>query len=86
MSSGIIEVDIHGMNQFQAKTFINATLKKAHSDVYMIRVIHGYHSGTVLRDMLRKEYRSHPRVLRIELSMNPGITELVLRTLILGGL
>lgn len=80
MSSGIIEIDIHGMNQFQAKTLINTTLKKVNQNVYMIRIIHGYHGGTILRDMIRKEYRSYPRVLRIELSMNPGITELILKT------
>lgn len=80
MSSGIIEIDIHGMNQFQAKTFINTTLKRANQSVYMIRIIHGYHGGTVLRNMIRREYRSHPRILRIELSMNPGITELILKT------
>lgn len=81
MNSGIIEIDIHGMNQFQAKTLINSTLKKANSSVYMIRIIHGYHGGTALRNMIRREYRSHPRILRVELSMNPGITELVLRNL-----
>ena len=79
MQSGIIEIDIHGMNQFQAKTTINATLKKATSNVYTIRIIHGYHNGTALRDMLRREYRSHPRILRVELTMNPGITEFILR-------
>lgn len=81
MNSGIVEIDIHGMNQFQAKTLINSTLKKANSSVYMIRIIHGYHGGTALRNMIRREYRSHPRILRVELSMNPGITELVLRNL-----
>lgn len=82
MNAGIIEIDVHGMNQFQAKTRINAALKKANSSTYLIRIIHGYHNGTVLRDMIRKEYRSHPRILRVELTMNPGITELVLRTLL----
>lgn len=82
MTAGVIEVDVHGMNQFQAKTKINATLKKAKQGTYMIRIIHGYHNGTVLRDMIRREYRSHPRILRIELSLNPGITELILKTMI----
>lgn len=82
MNSGIIEIDVHGMNQFQAKTTINAALKKANKGTYMIRIIHGYHNGTALRDMIRREYRSHPKIMRVELSMNPGMTELILRTLI----
>lgn len=82
MGQGVIEIDVHGMNQFQAKTKIQAVLKKADRGTYMIRIIHGYHNGTALRDMIRREYRSHPKVLRVEISMNPGVTELVLRTLI----
>ena len=82
MNSGIMEIDVDGMNQFQAKTTINAALKKATRGTYIIRIIHGYHNGTVLRDMIRREYRSHPKIMRVELSMNSGITELILRTLI----
>lgn len=81
IGAGIIEIDLHGMNQFQAKTKIQATLKKAPKGTYMIRLIHGYHNGTSLRDMIRQVYKTHPRVLRVEVSMNPGITELILRNI-----
>lgn len=81
ITSGIIEIDVHGMNQFQAQTKIQSVLKKAKSGTYVIRIVHGYHNGTVLRDMIRRTYRTHPRVLRVELTMNPGITELILRDL-----
>lgn len=81
LSSGIIEVDIHGMNQFQAKTKIQSVLRKSNSSVYIIRIIHGYHNGTVLRNMIRREFRSHPKIKRIELSMNQGITDLIIRDL-----
>ena len=46
---------------------------------YRIRIIHGYHGGTVLRDMVRREYGAHPRVKRVEGGFDPGITDLVLR-------
>lgn len=82
MGKGIVEIDVHGMNQFQAKTVIQSALKKADRGTYIIRIVHGYHNGTVLKDMIRREYKSHPKVLRIELSLNPGVTELILRTLI----
>ena len=81
MKSGIVEIDLHEMNQNQARVMIDSRLKKAGKDIYRIRIVHGYRSGTALRDMIRKTYKNHPKVIRVELSMNPGITELVLREL-----
>ncbi len=81
-AQGIIEIDLHGMNQYQAKIKINSVLTKSTQGTYMIRLIHGYHNGTALRDMIRREYRSHPRILRIEISMNQGETDLILRSFI----
>lgn len=81
MAAAIIEIDVHGMNQYQAKIKIQSTLKKAPKGTYAIRIVHGYRSGTALKDMIRQTYRTHPRVLRVEVTMNPGITELILRNL-----
>ncbi len=75
------EIDIHYMTKVQAFTAIDAMLRRADSSVYRIRVIHGFHSGTVLRDAVRAHYKKHPKVLRIELGMNMGETDLVLREL-----
>lgn len=79
MSESILELDIHGMTQVQAKTAIDAKLRRAGSGVYRLRIIHGYHSGTALRDMIRREYGSHPKVKRVELGLNQGVTDLILR-------
>ena len=79
MQAGILELDLHGMNTYQAKIAIDSQLKRAKQSVYRLRLIHGYHGGTALRDMIRETYRHHPRVLRVELGLNPGETELVLR-------
>ena len=78
-SSSIITIDVHGMTQYQAQVAINAQLRRAHSGVYRIRVIHGYHSGTALRDMIRREYGKNTKVKRIEFGLNQGETDLVLR-------
>ena len=75
------EIDIHAMTQVQAMAAVDACLRRASGDVYRLRVIHGYHSGTALRDMVRRRYASHPKVKRVELGLNPGITDLVLREL-----
>ena len=58
-SSGFIEIDVHNMTQSQAITAIDAKLSRANASVYRIRVIHGYHGGTVLRDAVRTHYRNH---------------------------
>ena len=77
--SGIVEIDIHGMNRFQAQSCIDASLRRAGGAIYRIRVIHGFHSGTVLRNMIRQRYATHSKVLRIEMGINPGETDLVVR-------
>ncbi len=81
MQAGIIELNIHGMNTVQAKACIDSALKKATNATYRIRVIHGYQRGTALKDLVRKTYRSHPKVLRLEIGLNQGQTDLVLREL-----
>lgn len=75
------ELDVHSMTKVQAITAIDAALRRAGNGVYRIRVIHGYHGGTVLRDAVRAHYAGHPKVKRIELGLNQGETDLVLREL-----
>ena len=80
MTAAVIQLDIHGMNRYQAKVAIDAALRRS-KGVYRIRVIHGGNHNTVLRDMIAEEYASHPLVLRIERGANPGQSDLVLREL-----
>lgn len=77
--SGIIEVDLHGMNAYQAQIALDAKLRQAKASTYRIRVIHGYRGGTELQKLIRQTYAKHPKVRRIELGLNPGQTDLVLR-------
>lgn len=81
MQQAVVELDLHGMNTYQAQIAIDAALKRAKPDLYRLRLIHGYRGGTSLRVMIRSVYRRHPKVLRIELGLNPGQTDLVLREL-----
>lgn len=76
---GVVVVDIHGMNTYQAGVRINHVLTRK-GGVYRIRVIHGYRGGTVLRDFVRETYADDPRVKRLDLS-HAGSTDLVLREL-----
>ena len=79
VTGGVVELDLHGMTQVQAKAAVDAARRRAGGSVYRLRVIHGYRGGTQLRDMLRREYGKHPKVKRLEVGLNPGATDLVLR-------
>ncbi len=79
MQSGKLRLDLHGMTCYQAQVAIDAALRRAGGSVYRLELVHGYHGGTQLRDMIRQTYARHPKVRRLELGLNPGITELVLR-------
>ena len=81
MTGAFQEVDVHGMNRTQAFAAIDAKLRRAGGMVYTLRVIHGYHGGTILRDAIRAHYSNNPKVVRIELGLNPGETDLILRDL-----
>lgn len=82
MISGILEIDVHGMTKHQAKVYIDSKIKSAPKSVYRIRVIHGYHGGTELKTMIRKEYGGkNPKVVRLEMGLNQGETDLILREL-----
>ena len=80
---GIIEVDLHGLSAYDARKRINSALRGANSATYRIKCIHGYHSGTSIRDMIQDEFRYGrlPGVKRITMGDNEGITELILREL-----
>ncbi len=79
--SGIVEIDVHGLTKHQAKACIEQKIKNATKSTYRIRVIHGFHGGTELRNMIRNDFKKHPKVKRIELGLNPGNTDLVIREL-----
>ena len=79
MQSGTIRLDIHGMTCTQAQAAIDAALRRAGGSVYRLEVVHGYHGGTQLRDMVRRVYGRHPKVRRLELGLNQGSTTLVLQ-------
>ena len=76
ISAGILELDLHGKNEYQAKVAIDAALRRAKAGTYRLRLIHGYHGGTALRDMIRRDYAR--KCLRV-LPLDNGRTDLVLR-------
>ena len=74
-----VVLDLHGKNKYQARIAIEAALRRS-KGLYRIRVIHGYHNGTALRDMVWSEYGSDPRVKRLT-AVSESVTDLILREL-----
>lgn len=75
----IVNLDLHGKTQYQARVALDAALRRS-KGLYRVRVIHGHHNGTALREMIRREYAARPPVLRLE-AVNESTTDLVLREL-----
>ncbi|MCR4850518.1 MAG: hypothetical protein K5870_04580 [Lachnospiraceae bacterium] len=81
MQPGIIELDLHGLKVEDAVRKVTNTVNRANSSVYIIRVIHGYHGGTRIKEAIEDEfsYGRSDKVKGIRPGSNPGVTELVLR-------
>jgi hypothetical protein len=70
-----LTIDIHGFTVEEAKREIERTIAKAPKGTTEIIVIHGYHSGSKLKDLLSNPngIRSK-RIKRRKYSMNQGQT------------
>lgn len=79
MGPGVVTVDLHGKNTYQARVTVDALLRRTGRSAYRLRLIHGCHGGTALRDFIREHYGHHPQVLRLVSSSDGGATDLVLR-------
>ena len=73
---GILTVDLHGYNQYQAKIRLDSAFRRVGREVYRIRVIHGHNGGTALRELTRT-YETHPKVKRM--IATEGDTTFILR-------
>lgn len=79
----IIEIDTHGMKTEEAIKIIHSKIETAGNGTYKIRAIHGYRGGTRIRNAVREEfsYGREPKIKRIAMGTNEGITELILKEL-----
>ncbi len=74
----VMTVDLHQMNTAQAKDWLYAKVTKAPREIREIEVVHGFHGGTALQNMVRKSF-THPKVRSKVLGLNPGTTILILK-------
>ena len=66
-------IDLHGCTVDQARYELHNAFKYIDNTIWTIKVIHGYHGGTEIRDMVWR-YK-HPRIKKIiKGDINPGVT------------
>ena len=73
----IITVDLHLHTVAEAKRRLEKVVQIAPRSIREIVVIHGYHHGTALLNMVRNDFHNR-RVSRKILSLNQGVTSLIL--------
>ena len=74
-----VEIDIHGLTEQMAIKELERFIVSCDKSVSEIVVIHGYHSGNALRDMVRSSNKLRSkRIKRRKLTMNQGETILQL--------
>lgn len=54
----ILKIDIHGLTAREAKEKLQAFIKKAPHNTQKIVVVHGFHNGTILSDVVRHQIHS----------------------------
>ena len=75
----MVEIDIHGYVEYDAIKLLEKFIITCDSSVKEILVIHGYHSGNVLKEMVRDSNKLRSkRIRRRKPTMNQGETILEL--------
>ncbi len=72
-------IDIHGMTEEGAKIEIDSVLRTLPKTTKSLTIIHGYRKGTVLLELVRYDYKNHPRVKEISTTDNAGETVFLLQ-------
>ncbi len=75
----MVEIDIHGYTEYDAIKILEKFIVNVDKSEKQILVIHGYHGGSVLKDMVRNSTKLRSkRIRRRRPTMNQGETILEL--------
>lgn len=72
-----IEIDLHGQTVESARKMLTTTLKNLPADVREVNVVHGYHGGNALQNMVRN-YKN-AKIERKFLGLNQGSTTFMIK-------
>ena len=56
-----VELDLHQMTKEEAKAELIYALGRVDADIKCLVVVHGYHGGTIIKNLVRKEF-SHAMI------------------------
>lgn len=73
-----IILDLHDMQEAEAKFYLEKTLDTAEEKIKEIVVIHGYRQGQVIMNMVRKKFK-HKRIEKKIIPYNKGVTLILLK-------
>ena len=73
----IVKVDLHKMSCSEAIKYLDFLVETVPDAIKEIIVIHGYHRGTTLLNIVRNSY-NNKRIKNKYVSLNQGITSLIL--------
>lgn len=68
------EIDVHGMTELEAKSRIEKYIVSLPKDAQELRIIHGYHGGTSLKELVRSNKIKSKRIYKKRFTMNQGET------------
>ena len=68
-----VTIDLHDMELLEATYHLEKLFETLPQDIKEVIVIHGYHKGQVLLNMVRKDFK-HPRIKKKVIPLNKGIT------------
>ena len=61
--SASCKLDLHGLTKAEAEFELLRALEFVDTHVRAIEIVHGYHSGTILKNLVRKEF-THPLIAK----------------------
>lgn len=76
--TSLLTIDLHNMQTEEAKKYLKQKLDSAPKEIREIEVIHGYHQGKALFNMVRKSFK-HPRIKSKSIGLNQGSTTFLLK-------
>ena len=73
-----IILDLHNMQVDEARFYLENAINTATYKIKEIVVIHGYHKGQTILNMVRKEFK-HKRIEKKVIPYNKGVTLIYLK-------
>ena len=73
-----IVLDLHDMQEDEARFYLEQAIETADYKIKEIVVIHGYHGGQTILNMVRKKF-NHKKIEKKVIPYNKGITLIFLK-------